>query len=147
MCQKKAIYLPGLDYRIRSFFLCMPKDAASNVLPWMWMKALSHKVTCRIAGHAWLPAASALQSLLSCFRQSKEAQELRAATILSCSGERTLQVLFGQLKRLAGQSTPSHLQVEEGKRVLEGHNDTLKPEYSKKEKAIKRPFESKFSKL
>lgn len=86
MCQKKAIYLPGLDYRIRSFFLCMPKDAASNVLPWMWMKALSHKVTCRIAGHAWLPAASALQSLLSCFRQSKEAQELRAATILSCSG-------------------------------------------------------------
>lgn len=120
MCQKKAIYLPRLGERIISFFLCMYKVASSSELSWLWVKPRCHTLACRIACATWLPAPS------------------------TC-GKGTCHFLFGQLHRLAGQSTPLHLKIAEGRSVLKGHKDTSEREYSEKEKKIKKPFQSNFS--
>jgi len=54
---EKGNLLP--EVRLEDSFLCMCKDAASSMLSWMWMKTLSHNLTCRIASHSWVPAPSA----------------------------------------------------------------------------------------
>ena len=65
MFLKKAIYLPRLDKSIQSFFLCLYKGAASRELSWIWMKPLSHNLTCRVACHTWLLAPLALIASLA----------------------------------------------------------------------------------